>query len=66
MGAKGHKFELIEASGDGNIVCGAAKWSAYRQRLTAWSWISLGAGPRRPSLMKQADGSLKIRMHTFN
>jgi hypothetical protein len=28
MGVTGHKIELIGAKGDGNIVFGAAKWSA--------------------------------------
>ena len=28
MGVKGHKFEVIQAGGDGNLVYAAAKWSA--------------------------------------
>ena len=64
MGAKGHKYELIEASGDGNIVYGTAKWSAAGKD-------SAGAdqpwgGTSTAIFEKQADGSLKIKMHTFN
>ncbi|BCH15140.1 hypothetical protein MesoLjLa_19910 [Mesorhizobium sp. L-2-11] len=28
MGVTGHKLELIEAEGDGNLLFGTAKWSA--------------------------------------
>ena len=64
MGAKGHKFELIEASGDDKIVYGAAKWSATGKDLAGkdqpWGGTSTAIFER------QSDGSLKIEMHTFN
>ena len=64
MGAKGHKYELIEASGDGNIAYGAAKWSATGKDKAGadqpWGGTSTAIFER------QADGSLKIKMHTFN
>ena len=63
-GAKGHKFELIEASGDGNIVYGTAKWSATGKDKAGADqpW----GGTSTAIFEKQADGSLKIKMHTFN
>ena len=64
MGAKGHKFELIEASGDGNIVYGTAKWSATGKDSAGadqpWGGLSTAI------FEKQADGSLKIKVQTFN
>ena len=64
MGAKGHKYELIEASGDGNIAYGAAKWSATGKDKAGADqpW----GGTSTAIFEKQADGSLKIKMHTFN
>ena len=64
MGTKGHKFELIEASGDGNIVYGAAKWSATGKDKAGADqpW----GGTATAIFEKQADGSLKIKVHTFN
>jgi ketosteroid isomerase-like protein len=64
MGAKGHKFELIEASGDGKVVYAAAKWSATGKDSAGsdqpWGGLSTTI------FEKQADGSLKIKMQTFN
>jgi len=64
MGAKDHKLELIEASGDGNIVYGTAKWSAAGKDSAGadqpWSGIATTIFERQP------DGSLKLKVHTFN
>ena len=64
MGVKGHKLELIDASGDGNIVYGTAKWSAAGKDKAGadqpWGGIATTI------FEKQADGSLKLKVHTFN
>ena len=64
MGAKGHKFELIEASGDGNIVYGTAKWSVTGKDSAGadqpWGGLSMAV------FEKQTDGSLKIKAQSFN
>jgi uncharacterized protein (TIGR02246 family) len=63
-GATGHKLEVVEVDGEGNIVVGAAKWSATGKdaKGTATPW----AGIATTVFEKQADGSLKLRLHTFN
>ena len=65
MGAQGHKLELIEASGDGNIVYGTAKWSATGKDSAgkAQTWTSTIT---TTIFEKQANGSLKLKVHTFN
>jgi ketosteroid isomerase-like protein len=64
MGATGHKLELIEAHGDGNFLFGAAKWSANGKDANGkdqpWGGLTTGIFER------QSDGSLKIKLHTFN
>lgn len=59
-GVSGHRLELIEANGDGEIAVAAAKWSAKGK-----DGSSLG-GVATHQFAKQADGSLKLRLHTFN
>ena len=59
-GVTGHKLELIEANGDDNTAVAAAKWSAKGK-----DGSSLG-GVATYEFAKQADGSLKLRLHTFN
>jgi uncharacterized protein (TIGR02246 family) len=64
MGATGHKLELIEARGDGNLLYGAAKWSANGKDASGkdqpWGGVATHVFER------QGDGSLKIKLHTFN
>jgi uncharacterized protein (TIGR02246 family) len=64
MGVKGHKLELIEAHEDGNVVVAAAKWSATGKDASGadqpWGGIATHV------FTKQPDGSLKLRLHTFN
>jgi ketosteroid isomerase-like protein len=63
-GATGHKLDLIRAHGDGNLVFGAAKWSANGKDANGadqpWGGLATHIFER------QADGSLKIKLHTFN
>ena len=63
-GAKGHKLELIEAHGDGDVVYAAAKWSATGKDAEGneqpWAGVATHVFERQP------DGSLKIALHTFN
>ena len=64
MGVKGHKLELIEASGDGDFLFGTAKWSAAGKDSAGadqpWGGVATHI------FDKQSDGSLKLRVHTFN
>jgi len=64
MGGKDHKLELIEASGDGNIVYATAKWTAAGKDAAGKDqpW----AGTATTIFEKQGDGSLKLKVHTFN
>ena len=64
MGVTGHKLEVIEAQESGNIVFGAAKWSAKGKDAagTDQPW----GGVATHIFEKQADGTLKLRLHTFN
>jgi uncharacterized protein (TIGR02246 family) len=59
-GVTGHKLELIEANGGGDVAIAAAKWSAKGK-----DGSSLG-GVATHEFTKQANGDLKLRLHTFN
>lgn len=63
-GATAHKLELIKASGDEAILFGAAKWSAMGKDANGadqpWGGLATHVFER------QGDGSLKIKLHTFN
>jgi ketosteroid isomerase-like protein len=64
MGVTGHKLEVIKVSGDGNLVVAAAKWSATGKDASGadqpWGGVATHVFER------QADGSLKLKLHTFN
>jgi ketosteroid isomerase-like protein len=64
VGVTGHKLELIEAHGGGNLLFGAAKWSANGKDASGkdqpWGGLATHVFER------QSDGSLKIKLHTFN
>lgn len=64
MGVTGHKLELIEAHSEGKLVFGAAKWSANGKDANGadqpWAGIATHIFER------QNDGSLKLKLHTFN
>ena len=64
MGVTGHKLDLIEARGEGNLIFGAAKWSANGKDATGADqpW----AGVATHVFERQADGTLKLTLHTFN
>jgi uncharacterized protein (TIGR02246 family) len=58
-GVSGHQLEMIEANGDADILVAAAKWSAK-------SKDSAIGGIATHLFTKEADGTLKIKLHTFN
>jgi ketosteroid isomerase-like protein len=59
-----HKLQVIDAGGDDKVVYGTANWSAKGKDKDGnpanFSGISTHVFER------QADGSLKLRLHTFN
>jgi ketosteroid isomerase-like protein len=63
-GVTGHKLEIIDAGGDDKIVFGTAKWSATGKdkdgKPAPLSGLAMHVFER------QADGSLKLRLQTFN
>jgi uncharacterized protein (TIGR02246 family) len=63
-GVTGHKLDVIEAQGDGNLLFGAAKWSANGKDSTGADqpW----GGHATHIFERQPNGSLKIKLHTFN
>ncbi len=63
-GVTGHKLELIDMSGDNKTIVGAAKWSA--QGKDANGAAATFGGIATHEFARQADGSLKLRLHTFN
>jgi len=63
-GVTNHKLEMIEASGNGNIVVAAAKWSA-KGKDDKGKPKQLG-GLATHVFEKQPDGSLKLKLQTFN
>ncbi|MFN0192398.1 MAG: DUF4440 domain-containing protein [Aestuariivirga sp.] len=64
MGVTGHKLDLIKAQGDGTLLYGMAKWSANGKDANGndQPW----GGSATHIFERQADGSLKIKLHTFN
>jgi ketosteroid isomerase-like protein len=63
-GVTNHKLEIIEASGNGNIIVAAAKWSA-KGKDDKGKPKQLG-GLATHVFEKQPDGSLKLKLQTFN
>ena len=63
-GVTDHKLEVIDAGGDDKIVYGSANWSAKGKdkdgKPANFSGIATHVFER------QAAGSLKLRLHTFN
>lgn len=64
MGVTGHRLELIEADGGEDMLVGTAKWSANGKDASGadqpWGGVATHV------FEKQDDGSLKLRVHTFN
>ena len=65
-GVTGHKLEVVEVEGDAadEVVVAAAKWSA--QGKDASGNPATFGGVATQVFEKQPDGSLKLRLHTFN
>ena len=65
-GVTGHKLELIEVEGDddGDMIVAAAKWSANGKDASG-APATFG-GVATHVFEKQDDGSLKLKLHTFN
>ncbi|OKO83069.1 nuclear transport factor 2 family protein [Bradyrhizobium sp. AS23.2] len=63
-GVTDHKLQLIDAGGDDKVLYGTANWSAKGKdkdgKPANFSGIATHVFER------QADGSLKLRLHTFN
>ena len=59
-GIHSHKLELIEANGNGDIIVAAARWSATAKDGSTIGGVAVHEFVRRPN------GSLKLRLHTFN
>ena len=64
MGATDHKLELIKAEEKGDVIFGAARWSAKGKDANGadqpWGGVATHV------FEKQADRSLKLKLHTFN
>lgn len=64
MGVTGHKLELIEATGNDDLLVGTAKWSAQGKDASGadqpWGGVATHV------FEKQEDGSYKLRVHSFN
>jgi len=63
-GVTGHKLEIIDAGGDDKVVVGTAKWSATGKEKDGKP--ALFSGLAVHVFERQADGSLKLKFHTFN
>jgi uncharacterized protein (TIGR02246 family) len=63
-GVTGHQLELIEVAAEGDVVVGAAKWTA--QGKDAQGAAATFGGIATHVFDRQADGNLKLRLHTFN
>ncbi len=63
-GVTGHKLELIEAKGDAGLIVAAAKWSAAGKDANGAP--DAFGGIATHVFARQADGSLKLKLHTFN
>jgi uncharacterized protein (TIGR02246 family) len=63
-GVTGHKLELIRAEGEPASPVGAAKWSAKGKGADG-ATAEVG-GIATHVFERQADGSLKLKLHTFN
>src|SRR5262245_24618685 len=63
-GVTAHKLEIIEAGGDGKLVYAAARWSATGKDDKGQP--ATFAGVATHVFEKQPDGSLKLKLQTFN
>jgi len=63
-GVTGHKLEVIDAGGDDKVVYGTANWSAKGKDKDGKPANFTGIATH--VFERQADGSLRLRLHTFN
>ena len=63
-GVTGHALRLFEAGGDGKLVYGAANWTATAKGADG-APQEIG-GIATHIFERQADGGLKLKLHTFN
>ncbi len=63
-GLTGHRFELITTHADGDTLVAAAKWTV-RGKNAGGSPATFD-GIATHVILQQPDGSLKLRLHTFN
>jgi ketosteroid isomerase-like protein len=63
-GLTDHKLELIDAAGDGNVVYGAARWSAKGKDKEGKSATFSGLATH--VFERQADNTLKVKLQIFN
>lgn len=59
-----HELRVIDAGGDDRVVYGVASWSAKATDKTGKT-MSVG-GIATHVFERQGDGSLRLRLHTFN
>ena len=59
-GFKNFKLELVEAGGHGDMIFGAAKWSADDGKGAHFGGVAMHV------FTKQEDGTYKIRIQTWN
>ena len=63
-GVTAHKLELIETEGDAGLIAAAGKWSAAGKDANG-APAAFG-GIATHVFARQADGGLKLKLHTFN
>ena len=63
-GVTDHKLEVIDAGGDDKVVYGTANWSVKGKDKDGKPATFTGTGTH--VFERQADNSLKFRLHTFN
>jgi ketosteroid isomerase-like protein len=63
-GVTGHKLEVIDAGGDGKVVYGTSSWSVKGKDKDGKPATFTGIATH--VFERQADNSLKLRLHTFN
>jgi ketosteroid isomerase-like protein len=59
-----HNLEVIDAGGDEKVVYSTAKWSAKGKKPDGSAQAAGGIATH--VFERQADGALKLRLHTFN
>ena len=64
-GLTDHKLEVIDAAGDDKVIYGSANWSA-KGKDKRWGVKPANLAFPTHVFERQADGSLKLRLHTFN